>query len=312
MITKVMIQNNHLFLKFLVYLHRKYSSNVYKFVPKHPPLEKCDIKRLEDFIVNSSKLLVLTGAGISTESGIPDYRSEEVGLYARSNHKPMTYQEFLTSAYGRKRYWARSYIGWDRFSYCQPNATHISLRNLELDHYKIDVIITQNVDRLHTKAGSINVVELHGTLYEVICLSCHKKYCRFKIQEQMKKLNPNIREFATMVRPDGDVDISEDQIKQFLAPQCEECGGILKPDVVYFGDNVPRERVMKVTQAVTNSDSLLVLGSSLSVYSSYRIVLQAAEEKKNIAIVNIGPTRADHCAHLRISAKCGEILPKIC
>lgn len=244
--------------------------------------------------------------------GIPDYRSEKVGLYARSNQKPVQYQQFIKSAAIRQRYWARNFVGWDRFSTCKPNDVHKAIRNLELDFKKTSLIVTQNVDGLHFKAGSKNVVELHGTAFTVICLECKASFPRQYIQEKMSEMNPEMRETSKMIRPDGDVQISDESVTGFKPPFCELCGGSLKPDIVFFGDNVPKERVEYVKRKVSQSDSLLVLGSSLSTFSSYRIILQATEEQKNIAIVNIGPTRADHCVKLKISAKCGDILPKIC
>lgn len=178
-------------------------------------------------------------------------------------------------------------------------------------HKKADVIVTQNVDSLHYKAGSKNVIELHGTAFKVICLQCGKNYSRYDIQNRMKELNPTLQETSTMIRPDGDVEMPQDKIDEFIPPFCEDCRGILKPDIVFFGDNVPRQRVEAVKSCVTNCDSVLVCGSSLTVFSSYRIILQAVEENKNIAIVNIGPTRADNLVQLKISAKCGDILPKV-
>ncbi|GJQ78198.1 putative NAD-dependent protein deacylase [Trypoxylus dichotomus] len=289
-----------------------YSTTNFNFIPKHLPVEKTSINLLKEFINNSKRLLVLTGAGISTESGIPDYRSEEVGLYARSNHKPIQYVDFLKSKAIRRRYWARNFIGWPRFSSCQPNAAHISVRNLELVHNKVSCIVTQNVDSLHYKAGSKNVIELHGSAFRVFCLDCDARYSRFDVQEMLTELNPNITNTSDMIRPDGDVDISPDVIEQFNPPFCRQCGGTLKPDIVFFGDNVPKPRVEAVYNSVLESDSLLVLGSSLFVFSGYRIVLQALEKNKNVAVVNIGKTRADNIVHLKISAKCGDILPKIC
>uniref|UniRef100_A0A6P7FDD2 NAD-dependent protein deacylase Sirt4 n=1 Tax=Diabrotica virgifera virgifera TaxID=50390 RepID=A0A6P7FDD2_DIAVI len=291
---------------------RKFSTELLKFVPKYSAVSEDDIKALRNFIDSSKKLLVLTGAGISTESGIPDYRSEDVGLYARTNHKPIQYQEFLKNAASRKRYWARNFVGWDTFSQRQPNVIHYSIRNLEHDLKKVSTVVTQNVDNLHYKAGSEKVIELHGSGYRVICLGCKANYDRHDIQRELRKLNPHMPEATTMIRPDGDVEIPQEAIDTFKQLFCVNCKGILKPDIVFFGDNVPLERVTAVKEAVTNSDSLLVLGTSLTVFSSYRIVLQAVEEKKKIALVNIGQTRGDHLVNLKISGRCGEILPIVC
>nr|CAH7723414.1 unnamed protein product [Callosobruchus chinensis] len=244
--------------------------------------------------------------------GIPDYRSEEVGLYARTNHKPIQYPEFLKSAEVRRRYWARNYVGWHTFFKRQPNQVHSSIRNLEHDHHKVSSVITQNIDGLHFKAGSSNVIELHGTAFRVICLQCHAEYDRFYIQDKLREMNPHMMEVVNMIRPDGDVEIPQETVEGFKPHSCESCGGVLKPDIIFFGDNVPRARVEAVKDSISQSDSLLVLGTSLTVFSSYRIVLQALEENKNIAIVNIGPTRADKLVKIKISARCGDILPKIC
>ncbi|XP_044261497.1 NAD-dependent protein deacylase Sirt4 [Tribolium madens] len=280
------------------------------FIPKHSPAPSTDVQSLRNFVNDHEKILVLTGAGISTESGIPDYRSEDVGLYARTNHKPIQYQEFLKSVKARQRYWARNYIGWPKFSQTQPNITHYIVQFLE-SVGKVGCVVTQNVDSLHFKAGSGNVIELHGTAFRVICLTCGSTFDRHKIQEKLIEGNPDLRETSQMIRPDGDVEISQEKVQNFKPPFCDHCQGVLKPDITFFGDNVPKERVDKVRQNVTQSDSILVLGSSLSVFSGYRIILQAVEEKKDVAIVNIGPTRADKHAKLKISARCGDILPRI-
>ncbi|CAH1996521.1 unnamed protein product [Acanthoscelides obtectus] len=188
---------------------RKYSTDILKFVPKHKPALDRDVDVLKEFIQKSNKIAVLTGAGISTESGIPDYRSEEVGLYARTNHKPVQYMEFLKSAQVRRRYWARNYVGWYTFSQRQPNQVHYSIRNLEHVHNKVSSVITQNVDGLHFKAGSSNVIELHGTAFRVICLQCRAEYDRFYIQDNLRDMNPHMVEVINMIRPDGDVEIPQ-------------------------------------------------------------------------------------------------------
>lgn len=280
------------------------------FVPKHSPVNERDLKLLRDFVENHKNILVLTGAGISTESGIPDYRSEKVGLYARSNHRPIQYQEFVRSATTRRRYWARNYVGWPRFSSSQPNGTHEAIQQLQ-DVGKVSCIVTQNVDSLHTKAGSTNVIELHGSAYRVHCLQCGTFYDRHKIQTELEETNDTFENIQSAMRPDGDVEISQEMVDKFRPPFCESCGGILKPDIVFFGDNVPKERVEKVKSSVEECGGLLVLGSSLTVFSSYRIILQAVEESKEICVVNIGATRADHLVDLKISAKCGDALPQL-
>lgn len=233
-----------------------------------------------------------------------------MGLYARSNHRPVQYKDYLKDESIRQRYWARNFIGWPRFSQTLPNAAHNALHQLELQK-KLTSIITQNVDNLHGKAGSKKVVELHGSAFRVICLHCSKIYTREYIQTLLEKLNPNIHETVDVIRPDGDVEISQEKIQGFHPPLCDSCGGIVKPDIVFFGDNVPITRVNAVKELVSKSERLLVLGSSLSVFSGYRIILQAKEERKMIGIVNIGRTRADHLADLKVNVRCGEILSQI-
>ncbi|XP_076643981.1 NAD-dependent protein deacylase Sirt4 isoform X2 [Halictus rubicundus] len=255
-------------------------------------------------------MCILTGAGISTESGMPDYRSENVGLYARSNRKPVLYKDFCASDDIRKRYWARNYIGWPRFSSLQPNETHKVLKKLE-DAQKVRSIVTQNVDNLHGKAGSRRVIELHGTAFRVMCLKCDHKICRYYLQEILDSLNPNMTATSQMIRPDGDVDISQEQVKGFVVPACSNCGGVLKPDIVFFGDNVPRSVVESVQYNVKHSDSLLILGSTLTTYSGYRIALQANNAGIPIAILNIGHTRADDLASIKVEGRCGEVLSRI-
>ncbi len=179
------------------------------FVPAHEPVTESDVHKLKTFLSLHKNILVLAGAGISTESGIPDYRSKDVGLYARSNHKPMTYQEFMKNPLGRRRYWARSFVGWPRFSSVTPNITHETLRKLELNGF-ISFIVTQNVDNLHFKAGCENVIELHGSLYRVICICCgNYSVNRYTFQNTLAELNPNVKATIQTLRPDGDVDLAE-------------------------------------------------------------------------------------------------------
>ncbi|EDW53052.1 NAD-dependent protein deacylase Sirt4 [Drosophila sechellia] len=281
-----------------------------EYVPLHKPVVEDDIKRLEDFLLSKPNVLVLTGAGISTESGIPDYRSEGVGLYARSNHKPVQHMEFVKSSAVRKRYWARNFVGWPKFSATQPNATHHALARFEREE-RVQAVVTQNVDRLHTKAGSRNVVEVHGSGYVVKCLSCEYRIDRHDFQSILASLNPAFKDAPDMIRPDGDVEIPLEYIENFRIPECTQCGGDLKPEIVFFGDSVPRPRVDQIAGMVYNSDGLLVLGSSLLVFSGYRVVLQTKDLKLPVAIVNIGETRADHLADIKISAKCGDVIPKL-
>ncbi|XP_015112749.1 NAD-dependent protein deacylase Sirt4 [Diachasma alloeum] len=295
-------------LRLLIGQGRNYSQLA--FVPKYEPPKPDDLTKLSNFIKNSGRLCVLTGAGVSTESGIPDYRSQGVGLYATSNKRPVLYQDFRNKEPIRRRYWARNYIGWPRFSNVQPNGTHKILKHLE-DLGIVNCIVTQNVDGLHSKAGSKNVIELHGTAFRVMCLSCDKTINRHDFQKVLDKANPSVTLVSKAIRPDGDVELSEEQIEGFILPPCQNCGGVLKPDIVFFGDNVPRVVVETVQTSVDNADALLVLGTSLTTFSGYRIILQAVEANKPIAIVNIGETRADSYANVKIESRCGEVFSKV-
>lgn len=290
----------------------EYSSGSMKYVPSHEPAIESDLRRLEKFLDDKPHILVLTGAGISTESGIPDYRSEGVGLYARSNHKPIQHGDFVKSEAVRKRYWARNYVGWPRFSAIEPNVTHYTLARLEREQ-RISGIVTQNVDKLHTKAGSKSVVELHGSGYTVMCIAkgCDYTIPRHEFQRILDQLNPHMEDKSTMMRPDGDVELPQEYVDNFKIPECPQCGGALKPEIVFFGDNVPMPRIERVVRMIIESDGVLVLGSSLTVFSGYRIVLQAKELGLPVAIVNIGATRGDPKADLKISARCGELMQNL-
>ena len=270
--------------------------------------------QLRKFIDASERLVVLTGAGCSTESGIPDYRSPG-GAWTR--HKPIQYAAFVRSAEVRRFYWARSFRGWARFESARPNAAHRALAELEA-RGGVHQLITQNVDDLHQEAGSRAVVQLHGRNRVVVCLDCRNEFSRADFQEDLARLNeawlanapwhrlhPDDADFA----PDGDADVAREVVDGFRVPECARCGGVLKPAVVFFGESVPREKVDYAMSRVDEADALLVVGSSLTVWSGYRFAKRAAERNVPIAIVNIGPTRADELATLKVEAKCGEVLP---
>uniref|UniRef100_A0A8C6Z8G6 NAD-dependent protein deacylase n=2 Tax=Nothoprocta perdicaria TaxID=30464 RepID=A0A8C6Z8G6_NOTPE len=280
------------------------------FVPACLPADPGEIKELQHFISQSKKLFVMTGAGVSTESGIPDYRSEGVGLYARTDRRPVQHGEFLRSARARQRYWARNFVGWPQFSSRRPNVAHLVLRDWE-QHGKLHWLVTQNVDALHGKAGSQRLTELHGCTHRVSCLGCGDQSARSELQERFAALNPTWKAEAFGVAPDGDVFLTDDQVRTFQVPACSKCGGILKPDVTFFGDTVSREKVNFVHQRLAESDSMLVAGSSMQVYSGYRFALAAREKRLPIAVLNIGPTRLDHFASLKLNSRCGELLPLI-
>ncbi|XP_060048947.1 NAD-dependent protein lipoamidase sirtuin-4, mitochondrial [Erinaceus europaeus] len=280
------------------------------FVPQSPPLDPEKVRELQRFISLSKRLLVMTGAGVSTESGIPDYRSEKVGLYARTDRRPIQHRDFISSAPVRQQYWARNFVGWPRFSSHLPNSAHQALSSWER-HGKLYWLVTQNVDALHTKAGSQRLTELHGCMNRVLCLDCGDQTPRGLLQERFEVLNPTWSAEAHGLAPDGDIFLSEDQVQSFQVASCARCGGPLKPDVVFFGDTVHRDKVDFVRRRVQEADSLLVVGSSLQVYSGYRFIITAQERKLPIAILNIGPTRSDHLACLKLDSRCGELLPLI-
>jgi NAD-dependent SIR2 family protein deacetylase len=248
-------------------------------------------------------LVVLTGAGLSTDSGIPDYRGP--GSPART---PMTYQEFVSGEAARQRYWARSHVGWSRMGTAEPNAGHRALAAIDPD-----LLITQNVDGLHERAGSRRLVALHGRVAEVVCLGCRRVTARTALQQRLAALNPGWLETyaAAAVRPDGDVDL--DETRSFVVPACEACGGVLKPDVVFFGENVPRDRVARCYDRVDAlselpGGALLVAGSSLTVMSGLRFVRRAAKAGTPVVIVNRGATRGDDLATYTLDVGCSDFL----
>ncbi|XP_069789827.1 NAD-dependent protein lipoamidase sirtuin-4, mitochondrial isoform X2 [Narcine bancroftii] len=290
--------------------HRSAFASSLAFVPSCLPLDPILLEELQKFLLQSRKLFVLSGAGVSTESGIPDYRSKEVGLYARTTRKPIQHFEFIHSARSRQRYWARNYVGWPQFSSRQANEAHRALSEWEKVG-KLHWLVTQNVDALHTKAGSQHLTELHGCSHRVICLSCGEMTPRSHLQERFAALNPAWSEEAHGIGADGDVFLTDEQVKHFSIPSCRKCGGILKPDVTFFGDTVNKEKVSFVNDRLAESDAVLVVGSSLQVYSGYRFIIAAYEKLLPIAILNIGASRADKLATLKISGRCGEILPYI-
>lgn len=268
---------------------------------------------LDTFLARSKRLVVLTGAGVSTESGIPDYRSPG-GAWSR--HKPIYYSAFVRSADVRRFYWARSYRGWPRFEAARPNAAHAALAELE-SRGRVHQLITQNVDDLHQDAGSRAVVQLHGRNRLVVCLDCLGEFPRAQMQERLQALNAEWLERAPWDRlhadeaefaPDGDADVAESVVGDFRVPACPRCEGVLKPAVVFFGESVPPEKVAYAMSRVDEADAMLVVGSSLTVWSGYRFVKRAAERGLPIAIVNIGPTRADELATLKIDEECGSVL----
>ena len=255
-------------------------------------------------LINNKKILILTGAGLSTDSGIPDYRGE--GRVARH---PMTYDTFMESFEARQRYWARSFVGWSRISLASPNNGHDCLAKAEKSG-NILGIVTQNVDGLHTSAGSSKVIDLHGRLDRVICLGCQNLISRTEMDKLLELHNPGISKDANVeFTPDGDAEIQGTE--DFKVPSCSACGGILKPDVVFFGENVPKQRVADSFELLEKADVLLVAGSSLTVNSGFRFARQAHKESKPIVIVNLGPTRADNLATVKIEANTSLALERL-
>ncbi len=260
--------------------------------------------QLQDFFESHERIAVLTGAGCSTASGIPEYRDDN-GEWKHA--RPVQYSDFLNAAATRQRYWARSFSGWQRIAAAQPNAAHRALAALDTAG-RISGLITQNVDNLHRRAGSRAVIDLHGILERVRCLSCSDISRRADHQQRLQDENPHWTEEVGELRPDGDVELGGASLATFKVPDCRLCGGLLKPDVVFFGETVPAERVQESQSLIADSDALLVVGSSLMVFSGFRFVRQARAAGKTIAILNRGKTRADDLADLRINEDCAAVL----
>jgi NAD-dependent SIR2 family protein deacetylase len=266
-------------------------------------------------LLRGGRVVVLAGAGCSTESGIPDYRGPEGSLRARS---PIQYQEFVGSEAARVRYWARSSIGWPRMAAARPNAAHHALARLERAGL-VRGIITQNVDGLHHAAGSERVVELHGSLASVRCLSCGLIGRRDEYQQRLLARNAGWAEVleaasrsgSVEIAPDGDAELPAAALESFRPVECAGCGGTIKPDVVFFGENVPGARVEEAWRLYEEAAVLLVIGSSLTVYSGRRFLYRAQKEGVPIAIVNLGPTRADGMAAAKVEGQLGVVLPRV-
>jgi NAD-dependent SIR2 family protein deacetylase len=272
-----------------------------------PTAIETDLDALVDVLVRARDVLVLTGAGISTDSGIPDYRGPD----GTRRVAPVQYREFVQSADAQRRYWARAFVGWRRFATVEPNAGHRAIARLQ-SAGALGTLITQNVDGLHQAAGSRDVVELHGTLADVVCLACGTRSRRAALDARMRLVNPDFDPEGREIRPDGDVDLAEVDVASFVVPRCLSCDSdLLKPDVVFFGESVPKPRVTRCCALTDAADALVVLGSSLRVYSGYRFVRRAADRGIPVAMVTRGPSRGDPEATVRLDASLADVLPAL-
>lgn len=258
-------------------------------------------------LLRGHRIAVLSGAGLSTESGIPDYRGPH-SLY--KTRKPVQYREFVDHPHVRQRYWARSFLGYPNIARATPNPAHHALAMLE-QFDRLSGIITQNVDGLHAQAGSLRVVELHGALSRVRCLTCGRQEARDALQERLDQHNPAFAARAEGFAPDGDADLDGEAVASFRVADCLDCGGALKPDVVFFGENVQKKTVDEAFSLLSEADALLVVGSSLTVFSGFRFVKRASEMALPIAIANLGPTRGDALCRLKAEARLGDFLPRL-
>ncbi len=259
-------------------------------------------------LMTGRRFAVLTGAGCSTESGIPDYRGPETRRRARN---PIEYRAFVGSAEARRRYWARSLAGWPRMRAAAPNAGHAALAALEASG-RVTGLVTQNVDRLHHRAGSEAVVELHGALAEARCLGCGAIEDRDGVQARLQALNPGFEGRVVEHAPDGDAEVDVGAWTDFVVADCLACGGILKPNVVFFGESVPRETVARAFEVIDGAEGLLVVGTSLAVYSGLRFVRHAAALGRPVAMVNLGaPSRGAELAELHVDGPSGQVLPAL-
>jgi len=272
--------------------------------PAAAPVRSGVVADLAEFVAQHPRLFVLTGAGVSTGSGIPDYRDRN-GDWKRQ--RPVQYHDFMTQPVTRARYWARSMVGWRSFGSAVPNVAHTALATLERLS-RIGLLVTQNVDGLHQAAGSNRVTDLHGRLDRVVCTSCRQISARAGWQRLLAECNASWVDTDAPVAPDGDADVDLLDFSDFTVPPCPRCGGVVKPDVVFYGESVPPWRHTQAVAALATSDAMLVVGSSLMVYSGYRYAAQAARMGKPVVAVNLGRTRADSLIRLKVCADVGATL----
>ena len=266
-----------------------------------------NVEQLAAWLGARSNVTTITGAGVSTESGIPDYRDGD-GNWKRS--PPVQYRDFVESEAVRRRYWARSFAGWPMFAAARPSAAHVALAQLERAG-RIGQIVTQNVDRLHQRPGSRNVIDLHGRLDVVRCLAFNHRFDRDEFQMRLRDANPDWDVAPTRIAPDGDADLEGIDFSKFNVPACEVCGGILKPDVVFYGESVPRETTAAALAAIESAAGVLVAGSSLMVWSSFRLVRTAAARGVEVVAVNRGRTRGDDLFAFKLDRECGAVLAAV-
>jgi len=264
-------------------------------------------ERLAEWLATRTRVTAITGAGVSTESGIPDYRDGD-GHWKRS--PPVQYRDFVESEAVRRRYWARSFAGWPMFAAAQPGAAHTALTQLEQTG-QVAQIVTQNVDRLHQRAGSRNVIDLHGRLDVVRCLALDHRFDRDAFQVRLRDANPHWDVSPARIAPDGDADLEGIDFSTFNVPPCEICGGVLKPDVVFYGESVPRGTTTAALAAIESADGVLVVGSSLMVWSSFRLARAAVARGIQVVAVNRGRTRADDLFAFKLEGECGAVLRQV-
>ncbi len=265
------------------------------------------LPQLADFIERHPRVLVLTGAGMSTASGIPAYRDKD-GV--RHGSAPIQGPEFRKLDTVRRRYWARSMVGYPTLARAEPNAGHRALAQLGACG-RLGALMTQNVDGLHQQAGSFGVLELHGSIHKVVCLECRALFSRAFVQGQLADANPSLAGIAAHAAPDGDAHLEPAALADFKLPWCVDCGGMLKPDVVFFGDGVPPDTTASALAQMAQADALLVIGSSLTVFSGFRFCRLAAQAGKPIAVVNVGKTRADDMLALKVEQSAEHVLPAL-
>lgn len=262
-----------------------------------------NFKNLKDFILKYNKIMVLTGAGVSSDSGINTYRDHDGDWLVK---KPMHHNEFITNVDVRKRYWTRSFVGWPIMENAKPNIAHHALVKLERQG-KLEVLITQNVDRLHQKAGHKKVIDLHGRLDKVFCLDCKNRELRSDVQDRLLNDNPHLFNLVANTRPDGDAQVEENISKRTISPNCIFCGGILMPEVIFFGGTIPKSVVTDSLDSLEKADALLVVGSSLTVFSGFRFCRHAKMQNKPIVAINKGWTRADDMYDFKIQENCSDV-----